>query len=95
MNPTLTGVAELTMRLITAVGLGAAFGYTGVVWGTPLAWAGAVLLLVPAYERARRQLVDEPQLFIGRPSDSVPSEHLVGRSTDEDDPASTFEMVRR
>lgn len=54
--PTLTGVVELVMRVGAAVVLGAAFGYLGVVWGNPLAWAGAVVLLVPAYLRAHRQL---------------------------------------
>jgi putative MATE family efflux protein len=58
--PTLTGVAELTMRLVTAVGLGSVFGYAGVIWGTPLAWAGALVLLVPAYVSARRSLTDMP-----------------------------------
>jgi len=54
--PTLTGIAELGMRLTTAIGLGSVFGYAGVVWGTPLAWAGAVVLLIPAYIRARHEL---------------------------------------
>src|SRR5699024_9072616 len=50
--PMVTGVIELVMRLGTAIVLGAVFGYAGVVWGTPLAWAGAVALLIPAYPRA-------------------------------------------
>jgi putative MATE family efflux protein len=54
--PTATGVVELAMRLATAVVLGALFGYAGVVWGTPLAWAGAVALLVPVYIRAHHRL---------------------------------------
>jgi putative MATE family efflux protein len=54
--PTLTGVVELVMRVGAAVVLGAAFGYLGVVWANPLAWIGAVLLLVPAYVRAHRHL---------------------------------------
>ncbi len=58
--PFMTGVIELAMRLATAIVLGAAFGFAGVVWGTPLAWSGAVLLLVPAYARARRRLVALP-----------------------------------
>src|SRR5699024_8953884 len=52
--PMVTGVIELVMRLGTAIVLGAVFGYAGVVWGTPLAWAGAVGLLIPAYVRAHR-----------------------------------------
>jgi hypothetical protein len=30
------------------------------VWGNPLAWAGAVVLLVPAYLRAHRHLATLP-----------------------------------
>ncbi len=54
--PTMTGVLELAMRVGAAVVLGAAFGYTGVVWSNPLAWIGAIVLLVPAYARAHRIL---------------------------------------
>lgn len=56
--PMVTGVIELVMRLGTAIVLGAVFGYAGVVWGTPLAWAGAVALLIPAYVRAHRRLAE-------------------------------------
>jgi Na+-driven multidrug efflux pump len=58
--PTLTGVVELVMRVGAAIALGAVFGYVGVVWGNPLAWLGAVVLLVPAYLRAHRQLATMP-----------------------------------
>ena len=58
--PTLTGVVELVMRVGAAVVLGAVFGYIGVVWGNPLAWIGAVVLLVPAYLRAHRRLATMP-----------------------------------
>ncbi|QCB92345.1 MATE family efflux transporter [Cellulomonas shaoxiangyii] len=58
--PTLTGVIELVMRVGAAIVLGAAFGFTGVVWANPLAWLGAVALLVPAYLRAHRALGTEP-----------------------------------
>ncbi|OIQ86605.1 multidrug export protein MepA [mine drainage metagenome] len=54
--PTLTGTIELVMRVGAAVVLGAAFGFSGVVWGNPLAWVGAVAVLVPAYLRAQRRL---------------------------------------
>jgi Na+-driven multidrug efflux pump len=43
--PTLTGIIERMMRV------GAAFGFSGVVWGNPLAWVRAVVVLVPAYRR--------------------------------------------
>lgn len=58
--PTLTGVIELVMRVGAAVVLGGAFGFIGVVWGNPLAWAGAVVLLVPSYLRAHRRLARAP-----------------------------------
>ncbi len=58
--PTLTGVIELVMRVGAAIVLGGAFGFIGVVWGNPLAWAGAVVLLVPSYLRAHRRLAREP-----------------------------------
>ncbi|WP_350349498.1 MATE family efflux transporter [Agromyces sp. G08B096] len=54
--PTLTGVVELVMRVLAAIVLGAAFGFVGVVWSNPLAWLGAVALLLPAYLREHRKL---------------------------------------
>ncbi|MGY4643663.1 MATE family efflux transporter [Cellulomonas sp. URHB0016] len=54
--PTATGVIELACRLVAAGVLGAAFGFDGVIWGNPLAWVGAVVLLVPAYVSASRRL---------------------------------------
>ncbi len=60
MIPTVTGVIELVMRVGAAVVLGAAFGYVGVVWSNPLAWIGAVVILVPAYLRAHRELTRLP-----------------------------------
>jgi len=58
--PTLTGVIELICRVGAAAVLGAAYGYSGVVWGNPLAWIGAVVLLVPAYVVASRRLALQP-----------------------------------
>jgi len=58
--PTLTGVVELVCRVGAAGVLGAAYGYDGVVWGNPLAWIGAVVLLVPAYVVAQRRLALQP-----------------------------------
>jgi putative MATE family efflux protein len=60
--PTLTGAIELVMRVGAAVVLGAAFGFSGVVWGNPLAWVGSVVVLVPAYLRAKRRLAAAPGL---------------------------------
>jgi putative MATE family efflux protein len=54
--PTITGVIELVMRVAAAIVLGSMFGFVGVVWSNPLAWFGAVLLLIPAYLREHRRL---------------------------------------
>ncbi|WP_019137702.1 MATE family efflux transporter, partial [Cellulomonas massiliensis] len=66
--PTVSGVIELVMRVGAALVLGAAFGYAGVVWGNPLAWIGAVLLLVPSYVRAHRALGAQPAAVRAQPS---------------------------
>lgn len=54
--PTVTGVVELVMRVGAAIVLGSAFGFVGVVWSNPLAWLGAIALLVPAYVIEHRRL---------------------------------------
>jgi Na+-driven multidrug efflux pump len=54
--PTVTGVIELVMRVGAAVVLGALIGFVGVALSNPLAWVGAIVLLVPAYVRAHRAL---------------------------------------
>lgn len=58
--PTVTGVIELFMRVGAAVILGGIVGFVGVAWSNPLAWLGAVVLLAPAYVRARRDLAGMP-----------------------------------
>ncbi|MBS0023617.1 MATE family efflux transporter [Microbacterium paraoxydans] len=58
--PTVTGVIELVMRVGAAVVLGALIGFDGVALSNPLAWVGAILLLVPAYVRAHRGLARQP-----------------------------------
>lgn len=54
--PTVTGVIELVMRVGAAIVLGAWIGFDGVALSNPLAWLGAIVLLVPAYVRAHRAL---------------------------------------
>lgn len=54
--PTITGVVELGARMGAAVVLGGVFGFAGVAWSNPLAWIGAVVILVPAYIREHRRL---------------------------------------
>lgn len=63
--PTLTGVIELVMRVGAAIVLGSAFGFEGVVWGNPLAWVGAIVVLVPAYVHAMRHLAALPGAPMG------------------------------
>ena len=58
--PTVTGVIELVMRVGAAVLLGALIGFAGVALSNPLAWVGAIVLLVPAYVRAHRDLARMP-----------------------------------
>ena len=58
--PTITGVVELVMRVVAAVALGAWLGFGGVAASNPLAWVGAVVILVPAYVRAHRALAKMP-----------------------------------
>jgi len=54
--PTITGVIELVMRVAAAVVLGSLIGFAGVAMSNPLAWLGAVVVLVPAYVVAHREL---------------------------------------
>ena len=60
MIPTITGVVELFMRVGAAVVLGALLGFGGVAMSNPLAWVGAVVILIPAYVRAHRALARMP-----------------------------------
>jgi putative MATE family efflux protein len=58
--PTVTGVIELIARVIAAVVLGAVFDFAGVAMSNPLAWIGAVAILVPAYVSAHRAFARMP-----------------------------------
>ncbi|WP_194421014.1 MATE family efflux transporter [Microbacterium abyssi] len=60
MIPTITGVVELFMRVGAAVVLGAVLSFAGVAMSNPLAWVGAVVILIPAYVRAHRALAKMP-----------------------------------
>ena len=42
-------IIELIMRILCAMGLSRRFGYPGICFATPLAWIGAVALLIPVY----------------------------------------------
>ena len=58
--PTVTGVIELVARVAAAIALGAILEFQGVAMSNPLAWLGAVALLVPAYVSAHRDLAKVP-----------------------------------
>ncbi|GAB3597540.1 MATE family efflux transporter [Microbacterium tumbae] len=60
MIPTVTGIVELVMRVVAAVALAALLGFAGVAWSNPLAWVGAVVILIPAYVREHRRLARMP-----------------------------------
>ncbi|MGW8482590.1 MATE family efflux transporter [Microbacterium sp. NPDC055903] len=60
MIPTVTGIVELFMRVGAAVLLAALLGFAGVAWSNPLAWVGAVVILIPAYVREHRRLARMP-----------------------------------
>ena len=65
--PTITGIIELVMRVGAAIVLGAAFGFVGVVWGNPLAWVGAVRVVIghppsSGLQHARRRVTGSPAI---------------------------------
>lgn len=49
-------IVELIMRIGGTFGLASLIGYTGICLASPLAWLGAVVLLVPVYAYERRKL---------------------------------------
>jgi putative MATE family efflux protein len=80
--PTATGVLELVFRVGAAVVLGASWGYEGVVWGNPLAWVAATLLLVPAYRRAHRALASDATAGERAADQPLPGAGVVSESAD-------------
>ncbi|QMU96706.1 MATE family efflux transporter [Microbacterium esteraromaticum] len=58
--PTVTGVIELIARVVAALVLGAMWDFAGVAMSNPLAWIGAVVILVPAYVAAHRAFARMP-----------------------------------
>lgn len=58
--PTVTGIIELVARVAAAIVLGGIMGFAGVAWSNPLAWVGAVVVLIPAYLHAQRALARMP-----------------------------------
>lgn len=62
--PTVTGVIELGARVGAAIVLGATLGYLGVTLANPIAWFGAIAVLIPAAIRADRALAKVPVIPI-------------------------------
>ena len=78
MTPTVTGIVELGMRLLAAVVFGAWWGFEGVVWSNPLAWIGAIVILVPVYLRKRLALSKIPPAPLGTTTMAIP---VIGPSS--------------
>lgn len=55
--PLVSGLVEFVMRTASALWLPIWVGYWGVFWAEPLAWAGAVAVLVPSYYATYRRFV--------------------------------------
>lgn len=49
-------IIELVMRVSGTFGLSLVLGYTGICFATPLAWIGAIALLIPTYYRMMRRV---------------------------------------
>ena len=60
MTPMLSGLAEFAMRTGSALLLPKWIGYRGVFAAEVLAWAGADVILIAGYLRARRQYLAPP-----------------------------------
>ena len=46
LTPTIAGIMELVMRIFAAIFLSRIFGFIGIVFSNPLAWAGALIPLI-------------------------------------------------
>ncbi len=68
----LAGVSEMVARIIAAVLLVPAIGYTGICLASPLAWIFADAFLIPAFIYSRNRLVK----VMKRHSDSVMKEQV-------------------
>lgn len=77
--PMMTGVTELVGRVAAAVILGAFFGFSGIVWGNPVAWIAAVVLLWPAWSKALKDIrSDELALETITQDTHQPVAHVAG-----------------
>lgn len=69
--PLFSGILELLFRVAVAIYLGQVFGFSGVIWGNPLAWVGACILLIPAWVMAQRAmpLGDSAEVLVEKSAD--------------------------
>ena len=56
MVPTLAGIFELIMRIVTGLGLVPLLGFMGASMANPLAWIGSVSVLIASYVRTMKKL---------------------------------------
>lgn len=85
--PTISGILELVMRVAAALVLANSIGFDGLVWANPLAWSGAVVLLIPAWIIAKRSLAYDAAKQAARREDVDAKVEQESRQSD------TFEDV--
>jgi putative MATE family efflux protein len=72
--PTASGFVELALRSSAGLFLAVPFGWAGIVWGNPAAWAGACLVcLVSWFSHRKRLIALEREGISAAISDGVPS----------------------
>lgn len=64
-------ITELVMRIGCTVLMGSLLGYTGVCLSSPMAWLGAVTLLIPVYRLEIRRKSLKQQNQISRPPKTI------------------------
>jgi len=71
--PTAAGVMELLLRATAGLVLVSHFGFLGVCWASPLAWAGSMSALVPAWFYFRRRLIVQEWAQVAPSNRPVPA----------------------
>jgi len=74
--PTIAGFMELLLRAAAGMILVSGVGWLGVCWASPLAWAGSMSALVPAWFVFRRRIIAQERLQVASAMDPgfLPSE---------------------
>lgn len=63
-TPTYAGIAELVMRTVAAVVLVGPFGFFGASLANVLAWAGSLVVMIPAYRKIVKNLKQQTSISI-------------------------------